>query len=573
LPPHTIQIFAFRLTKPHTFWERVYMKNHFILFVFLLLASSSLLAEPDWSKEATLAGTDAKWSDQPRTNIYTLSVEEWQKKNKLGLKHAFFYPVTTTQLLIPYEALTNFFSSNPSDPIRGILWQFARDLSHYQSIDDVFKWVGVHSFPEESTQRFPDMWPDLSAEEKNLPMGATLIEKNGVQGLTFSCAACHSADLFGVKVIGLTNRFPRANEFFRLGKKAAPLVNAHLFQALFKLGPEERKMFQNSKAALQSTGVKEPQTLGLDTSLAQVALSLARRNQDEYATASPVFSTFPRQQPLDQKIADSKPAVWWNLKYKTRWLSDGSVVQGNPILTNFLWNEIGRGSDLKQFEGWLNQNEKLIKDLTSAVFASEAPRYIDFFPHHKINIELAKKGETHFKQNCQACHGVYEKDWSTTLTTKVWYHKKTPVIDVGTDPGRYEGMGYFAKELNQLKISKTMKTIVEAQKGYVPPPLVGIWARYPYLHNNSVPSLCALLSSPSSRPTKYVAGPAVDKETDYDHDCLGYPEVAHAPEAWKKNPDYWYDSQKEGLSNQGHAKGIDLSSQEKKELIEFLKTL
>jgi len=45
-------------------------------------------------------------------------------------------------------------------------------------------------------------------------------------------------------------------------------------------------------------------------------------------------------------VADSKPAVWWGLKYKNRWLSDGSVVSGNPIFTNIIWNELVTLNDL-----------------------------------------------------------------------------------------------------------------------------------------------------------------------------------------------------------------------------------
>lgn len=69
----------------------------------------------------------------------------------------------------------------------------------------------------------------------------------------------------------------------------------------------------------------------------------------------------PRETPLDHFIADSKPAVWWNVKYKTRWLSDGSVMSGNPILTNFLWNELGRGVDLVELANWVRKNPEIIE--------------------------------------------------------------------------------------------------------------------------------------------------------------------------------------------------------------------
>ena len=166
------------------------------------------------------------------------------------------------------------------------------------------------------------------------------------------------------------------------------------------------------------------------------------------------------------------------------------------------------------------------------------------------------------------------------LNSKVTYHTQTPVKDVGTDPGRYLGMNEFASDLNNLKISKTIGAVVIPQKGYVPPPLDGIWSRWPYFHNNSVPNLCALLTRGSHRPVGYWAGPAVNKETDFDQNCIGYPLGENTPVNWKQDPEFYYDTKKEGLSNLGHDERIFIkngqeiySDNEKLELIEFLKTL
>src|SRR5690606_37539105 len=148
-----------------------------------------------------------------------------------------------------------------------------------------------------------------------------------------------------------------------------------------------------------------------DTSLSQVALSLAKRNKDAYATFNPLLERFPRKERLSHFVADSKPAVWWDLKYKTRWLSDGSVVSGNPVYTNFLWNEIGRGTDLKELDRWLDANPDVIKELTTAVFSTDAPRITDFFPVERIRIDRAQAGQRHFEKTCAGCHGTYVKKW------------------------------------------------------------------------------------------------------------------------------------------------------------------
>jgi cytochrome c2 len=554
----------------------------FKLFLFTLIFPFTSLYAQDWSRDVKVTS--------PRSNIYQLDEATFNKRVEAGKKVALFYPVTVSDLLIPYQPLKTFFESDPDDPVRKVIYDLARVVSPFKNIGDVFNWLGVHEFPNGVQTETPNSLPELSVHEKALPMGATLIQTEEGEALTFGCAACHASDLFGVKVLGLTNRFPRANEFFRHGQTLAPYVNSFLFKELLKTTEGERLMMLDAKRAVKWVGSKKPQALGLDTSLAQVALSLSRREQDPYATRSERAARLPRPNKLSKMVSDSKPAVWWNVKYKNRWLSDGSIVSGNPVHTNFLWNEIGRGTDLKKLEVWMRESNPQIEALTAAVFATKAPRYEKFFGDKSIDLEKAKQGQKHFVQSCQKCHGVYEKAWDLPeanrltktqilQTSRIIYHEQTPVKDVGTDPGRYLGMKEFAEDLNRLQISKSLKTIVEPQKGYVPPPLEGIWARWPYFHNNSIPNLCALLTPGPKRPKTYYAGKAVDKERDFDQNCVGYPLGEKTPAQWKEK-DYFYDTNLEGLSNSGHDERILIkdgkevfNDMQKAELIEFLKTL
>ena len=62
--------------------------------------------------------------------------------------------------------------------------------------------------------------------------------------------------------------------------------------------PLEAKEYARARKNLKSVGVKTPLTLGLDTSLAQVGLSLAKRNLDPYATKSEYFEKNPRRNDL-----------------------------------------------------------------------------------------------------------------------------------------------------------------------------------------------------------------------------------------------------------------------------------
>ncbi len=416
-------------------------------------------------------------------------------------------------------------------------------------------------------------------------MGSSHIERYGEIGDTFSCAACHTGQLFGRRILGMTNRFPKANDFFVTGKHLTTLVNPTLFQIATGANPNQRKMYAETLNNLQYVETRKPQILGLDTSLAHVAISLSHRGLNGEAEKGTSFAKKPRPEPLRQIPAESKPAVWWNVKYKNRWLLDGSVVSGNPILTNILWNEIGRGTDLTDLRQWINDNPKIIAELTTAVYQSQAPRITDFIDAESIDIEAAQRGQTTFKLYCSRCHGDYEKAWDDPRadqltaqeklkTLKVYYHEQTPVYNVGTDNLRSEGMASL-EQLNDLNFSREFGIKVAKQNGYVPPPLEGIWARYPYLHNNSVPSLCALLSPSDKRPKAYMAMEALDINKDFDLTCNGYPSRSLAV-----NSEYYFNSSLPGLNNRGHDEGIFmengqsfLSQADRRDLIVFLQTL
>jgi len=520
---------------------------------------SSSVVMPDWSEGAVIPAGG-------RPNIYQWSSEDFFTYQKAGKIHAQVYPVTVTGLLPPYEPLKKIVT------------------------DSLLAKLGLHPYPAVSDQGVYQV-PYPGDVRPQTRMGLSLIERDGARGFTFSCAACHSANLFGKTVLGMTNRFPRANDFFVKAKEVSPIIDPWLFQKTTGATDAEIGLLSEMKQNIRRVGVKEPLVLGLDTSLAQVALSLDHRNADAEATPSHWYEFFPRDDKfLSHHPADSKPAVWWNLKYKDRWLSDGSVISGNPIFTNIIWNEIGRGADLATLESWLAKNGKIIQELVTAVFSSEAPRFTDFFPAEQIDLPSAQKGEKLFNQNCAHCHGVYEKAWSLPNADQLSAQQKlettlvrplahTPVVDVGTDPFRRWGMKSLER-LNDLSISQKNGIVIKAQNGYVPPPLVGVWARWPYFHNNSVPSLCAVLTVGSKRPVAYYAGEANDPKKDFDAACNGYPLGAKTPMAWRKS-EFYYDTRREGMSNQGHDQKILLDSSgreryspdDKKALIQFLQTL
>jgi mono/diheme cytochrome c family protein len=93
----------------------------------------------------------------------------------------------------------------------------------------------------------------------------------------------------------------------------------------------------------------------------------------------------------------------------------------------------------------------------------------------------------------------------------------------------------------------------------------GIWAAAPYLHNGSVPTLVELLKPPAARVKQFKVGPAYDTVNvglAVDQPQSNYTFVA--TDCSQLNS---------GNSNCGHPYGTTLSDQEKKALLEYLKSL
>lgn len=95
--------------------------------------------------------------------------------------------------------------------------------------------------------------------------------------------------------------------------------------------------------------------------------------------------------------------------------------------------------------------------------------------------------------------------------------------------------------------------------GYKARPLNGVWATAPYLHNGSVPNLVELLKPPAGRDKTFHVG-----SIEFDPERVGFVDDPSFPE---------FDVNIVGNSNAGHDFGTDLSDEEKRQLIEYLKSL
>ena len=96
-------------------------------------------------------------------------------------------------------------------------------------------------------------------------------------------------------------------------------------------------------------------------------------------------------------------------------------------------------------------------------------------------------------------------------------------------------------------------------------PLEGIWSTAPFLHNGSVPTIYHLLLPADQRPQTFYVG-----SREFDPEKLGFHHTDDATSDSVLNP-FLFDTSLEGNRNSGHEFGVDLSTEDRGALIEYLK--
>ncbi len=175
---------------------------------------------------------------------------------------------------------------------------------------------------------------------------------------------------------------------------------------------------------------------------------------------------------------------------------------------------------------------------------------------YKVDATLASAGKAVYDTTCASCHAAGGARTGHVI----------PVEEIGTDRHRLdmwtaEAAGAYNAftDAYPWDFKGFRKT-----NGYVAVPLDAVWLRAPYLHNGSVPYLAELFEPVGSRTRAFRRG-----YTLYDERRMGF--VAEGPEADRAGTPY--DTSQPGNSNAGHLYGIDLTPEQKKALLEYLKTL
>ena len=252
---------------------------------------------------------------------------------------------------------------------------------------------------------------------------------------------------------------------------------------------------------------------------------------------------------------DLDAPAWWNVRKRPRFYLDGAVKKGHRAIMQFVLVPQNPADRLK---GW----EDDFKDVLAYLESLTPPRWT-----RPVDAALAARGKVAFEKTCATCHGTYGDP-------PTYPCRAVPLAQVGTDPVRHgaipreERVRFAASWLNDGRT----KDVDVDPVGYVAPPLDGVWATAPYFHNGSVPTLWHVLH-PEARPAAW----RVRDAKGFDAERVGLDVETAAdvpvdvPGGWDLRA--WFDTKRPGKSAAGHAFPSTLSEDDRRAVLEYLKTL
>jgi mono/diheme cytochrome c family protein len=373
---------------------------------------------------------------------------------------------------------------------------------------------------------------------------------SGVEVVSANCLSCHAGMLLGELVVGLgdtqrdhtTNLAPTA-------EAAGILISDPIEKA------EWRKWADRVVAIAPYTMTL---TVGVNPADNLAAVLFAHRDRETLAwSAEPLLPLPP------ERVVPVDVPPWWRMAKKNAMFYNGAgrgdhariMMTASTLCTDSV-------AEAEAIDAYF-------PDVRAFIASIEPPAYP--FP---IDQPLAEKGRGVFEATCARCHGTYGEGGA-------YPNLLIPIEDVGTDATMISDITQFAGAYVEWFNGSFYGEIsrLEPLPGYVAPPLDGIWASAPYLHNGSVPTIAALLES-STRPAFWsrntTAGGEVDSN-DYNPGALGWNATAlqagQDAESDITKKRLIYDTTKPGYGNQGHTFGDALSAEDRAAVIEYLKTL
>jgi mono/diheme cytochrome c family protein len=388
--------------------------------------------------------------------------------------------------------------------------------------------------------------PGRTKINAQLPYNQTYYQKkDGTELVVNNCLTCHGG-LFNDKlIVGLGNESLDLTQDF--------VANAESV-GVYVEGKKETAEWR--RWADRITGIApyiRTDTVGVNSAVNMTWALFAHRDPKTLAWSDKPLIAPPPKKPLPVSVPP-----WWRMQKKHAMFYSaagrGDHARLEILASTFCTDTVEEAQAIDSYA----------PDIRAYIASLEPPTY-----PFSINQELATQGKVVFEEHCSRCHGTYGKN-------EHYPNLVIPLEEVGTDPEYVTAamggqLNRFGRWLEQSFYGKHSRLAMVP--GYIAPPLDGIWATAPYLHNGSIPTVEALLNS-AERPRYWTR--TFDSK-DYNDKTLGwnYTKLAYG-KADATDPEQrrrLYDTTLRGYSNEGHTFGDNLTEEERQRVLEYLKTL
>lgn len=374
---------------------------------------------------------------------------------------------------------------------------------------------------------------------EKVPHDFTVVKAtNGENLVAPNCMQCHAQVFDSTLYIGMGNTFIDFTTNLQMTGQAFVMM-----ERLLKNSPTKYAASQPFLEVMKTiTPGITTKVRGVNAADRLTQILVAHRDPETFRWVSAPSIDIP------ELVVPSDVPAWWLLKKKNA-----------MFYTGFGRGDFGRflmASNLLTVNDTAESREvdNRISDVLAYIKSIEPPRY-----PHPIDEALAEKGRIVFNSTCSKCHGEPD-DYPNLLI---------PASLIKTDSLLYTSNYQNPAMINWFNKSWFAKgdhpARLEPFRGYIAPPLDGVWVTGPYLHNGSVPTIAALLNS-KIRPKYWQRDFNAGK---YDYDNLGWVYTA----VDKPGGNTVYNTELPGYGNQGHYFGDKLDEEERTAVIEYLKKL
>lgn len=432
-------------------------------------------------------------------------------------------------------------------------------------------WVFT-ALPSVCRDKLPDGYATfgfVTEPGKDLPIGVSRRRRFGVDHVGLNCSVCHTATVRQAAnaqptiVLGMPAQQLDLQSFVQFVLDCT-LDNRLTADAVRGRYPE-RGGPSRFERLLMRTGLIDRlklQTLNLRNRMAPIlSPTLPRWGRGRVDTFNPYkaiqFNWDLSKLPGHELIGASDFPSIWNQKPREgmdlHWDGDNDSVDERNLSAS-----LGAGVTP------VTVDHERLRRVREWIWTLEPPRY-----PFAVDQALVQKGAPLYQQHCVQCHAGAEFR-SGTFDPKAhpdWKVGRVEPIDrIQTDRHRLDSYT-FTFALNQYGLypaSAYQFRHFRKTNGYANQPLDAIWLRGPFLHNGSVPTLRDLLDAPEQRPARFYRGYDV-----FDQEKVGF--VSDVPAA---NGQVFttYDTTIPGNSNAGHVYGTGLSVDDKRAIVEYMKT-